>query len=268
MVSKKLVDAIKAIRKELIIKDEPLKAHNLLNNIDRVYQKELKEEIKKTSGMVRHFFSPEEYKKAYDIPVDDAKYIESENIALKADERYDRYRWILEELDKEKAESFLDLGCYVGSVVLTAASRGFQSYGVDITGGAIKVANERVKKFKLEDKAKFYLGDVRLFDKHEADIVMSFEVLEHIPAVDKYIRHMAKLAKKWAYVSTPDGPYGNGEGNIQGGWEWRGEKDYRGHLRVFTETTLRDLIESCDCEIALLEGRDDGLVHCKFKGKN
>lgn len=261
----KLIDAFRTIRKELIIKDEPLKAYKMLTYIDGREQKALSEEIKKTYGMVRHVYSPDEYMKAYDIPVPDAGQIEAEDIALNAGERYDRYRWILEELDKEKAKSLLDLGCYVGSVVLTAAKRGFTAYGVDMTRGSIDIANERARKFGLEKKAKFYLGDVRLFDKHEADIVMSFEVLEHIPVPGKYIRHMARLAKKWAYVSTPNGPFGNGEGNVKGGWEWRGEKDYRGHLRVFTEATLRDLIESCDCEIALLESRDDGLVHCKFR---
>lgn len=268
-IDQELIQAIKTIRKELIVKDEPLKAYNLLWNIDRQYQKELKDEMEKSAGMVRHYFSPHEYEKAYDIPVPDAHLIEAEDIALDAGKRYDRYQWILDELKAEKAESLLDLGCYVGSLVLTAAKMGYRAWGIDMTKGSIDIANQRKEKFGIR-KAHFFVQDVRLDPPVLSDLVVSLEVLEHIPTPVKYIKMMARTANKWAYVSTPNGPFGNGEGNLtmEGGWDWHGEKDYRGHLRVFTEKTLRQLIEvDADCEIALLEARDDQLLHAKFRQK-
>lgn len=267
--TKEELDAIRLIRKELIVKDEPLKAYNFLWNLPRIYQRELKDEMEKSAGMVRHYFSPDEYEKAYDIPVPDAHLIEAEDIALDAGKRYERYQWILEELKAEKAESLLDLGCYVGSLVLTAAKMGYRAWGIDMTKEAIDIANQRKDKFGIR-KANFFVQDVRLDPPVLSDLVVSLEVLEHIPAVVKYIKMMARTANKWAYVSTPNGPYGNGEGNLnmEGGWDWHGDKDYRGHLRVFTEKTLRQLIEvDADCEIALLEARDDQLLHCKFRQK-
>lgn len=266
MVDDKVIEAIRTIRKELVIKDEPLKAYKLLTFVDQPYQKALNDEIKKTYGMVRHVFNNYEYEKAYDIPVDDCEMIEAEEFAINAGFRYPRYQWILDELEKEKAESILDLGCYVGSLVLTAVNRGLVGYGVDMTSGVIKVARKRAKKFGLS-KAKFFQADVRLFEGVTSDIVVSLEVLEHIPDPVKYIQHMAKLANKWAYISTPNGPYGNGEGNLtmKGGWEWDG-KGVRGHIRVFTPITLRKLIEEdAKCEIGLLEARDDQLLHAKFR---
>lgn len=262
MDSNKLIDALRVIRKELIVKDEPLKAYKLLKHFNL---EELKTELKNTKGMVRHVYSPKEYLRGYDIPVPDAEMIEEEVYALNAGARYPRYQWILDEIKKEMVTSYLDLGCYVGSMVLTVAKMGIDAYGVDMTKGSIDIANKRAKKFGIEN-AKFFLGDVTEFTLQKADIVSSMEVLEHVVDPVAYVKNMANLANRWAYVSTPNGPFGNGEGNLtmKGGWEWDGI-GIRGHIRVFTKQTLTDVLEEAGCKIALIEARDDQLLHAKFR---
>lgn len=264
MGSLKLSEALRILRRELVTKDEPLKAYKLLKHFDLP---ELKEELHKSYMMVRHYYDPEEYRKAYqDVKCDDCELIETEDVALNAQIRYWRYDWILKEVVKEKAESLLDLGCYVGSVVLTAASRGLRGCGVDFTPKVIEVAKKRAKKFGLEDKTSFYVDDVTKFRTEAADIVMSFEVLEHVVDPGAYLRHMASLAHKWAYVSTPNGPFGNGEGNKAQGWEWDG-KGVRGHLRVFTKQSLNNLMKAEGLEIGEIFPGNDGLLHAKFRRK-
>ena len=231
MASQQLIEAIRTIRKECVIKDEPLKAYKLLKHFNFP---ELSEEEKNSYGMVRHVYDPEELRKAYqDVPCEDSELIEPEDLVLHAEYKYPRYAWILEEMVKEQAASMLDLGCYMGSVVTTAASRGIYGTGVDFTPVIINKAKARAKKFGLEDKCEFYIQDVTTFRK-KADIVMSFEVLEHVIDPKAYLALMAANANKWAYVSTPNGPFMNGKGNVDMGWEWDGN-GVRGHIRVFTK---------------------------------
>lgn len=264
MGSLKLSEALKILRRELVTKDEPLKAYKLLKHFDLP---ELKEELHKSYMMVRHYYDPEEYRKAYqDIKCDDCEIIEPEGVALNAQLRYWRYEWILGEMVKEGAESMMDLGCYVGSVVLTAANRGIRGCGVDFTPRVIEVAKKRASKFGLEEKTSFYVGDVTTFDKEKADVVSSFEVLEHVVDPGAYLVHIANLANKWGYVSTPNGPFGNGEGNKAQGWEWDG-KGVRGHLRVFTKNSLTDLLKINNLDIGEVFPGNDGLLHAKFRRK-
>lgn len=253
-----LHQAIRLVRKELVIKDEPLKAWNL---IQLFRCKELNPEIEKTYGMIRHYFDKKHWDRAYNIPVDNCEQIEPFEFATNAGPRYVRYAWLLNHLQQDKAKSYLDLGCYVGSLVTTAASRGIESYGVDATRGVIEVARDRAKRANV--KATFFAHDAADFKDQKAEHVSAFEIIEHTIDPKAFIENMLSISTKFCYISTPDGPYGNGQGNIDGGWEWRGETDYRGHLRVFTQKTMGNLLKEIGCEIAEMQ-TIDGLLNVKF----
>lgn len=263
-----LNQAIKTIRKELIIKDEPLKAWKLLNLFPEL-KPQLKEEWKNTYGMVRHMFDLAEYQKACDIPTDDAEDIEAKEFITNAGARYDRYQWVLNHLLKTKPKTYLDLGCYVGSMVTTAASKGIESTGVDLTPSVIKIAKKRAKEANLTN-CKFFVANVEKFEPRVSragikkyDAVSSMEVLEHVVDPDKYVKHMLSLSNGWCYISTPDGPYGDGEGNIKQGWEWDG-KGVRGHVRVFIKETLTPILDKYNCEYEF-GNLNDGLLNVRFK---
>jgi len=70
------VTAIKRIRKELVVKDEPWKAYKMLLKFRDEHGIDLPEEIKNSYGMVRHMYEDQEYVAGYDIPVPDAGQIE------------------------------------------------------------------------------------------------------------------------------------------------------------------------------------------------
>ena len=258
-----LEEAIRIIRKELIIKDEPLKAYNMLKRFSDEHDITLPE-LERTRKMIIHYFDPKEYDFTYNenMDKDNLEVIEPPHYASHADERYWRYGWVLDNLEKDGANSYMDMGCYVGSVVTTAGFRGIRGIGVDFTKIAIKHARERAKNLGLTN-VKFYQGDVTKFDKEKADCVSSMEVLEHVVDPKAYLKHLADLANKWVYVSTPNGPYGNGKGNLPN-WDWRGESDRRGHLVVFTQSTLTEMLEDLGMEIDELIIKD-GLLNVKYK---
>lgn len=248
--------AIKLIRKELVIKDEVLKAWKLLELFKNV--KGLEEERKNTYGMIRHVYNEEELRKAYqDVVCEDCEQIEPEDVIADPGSKFDRYGWMADILKKDKPKSYLDMGCYVGSLVIYAANLGIKAYGVDYTPKVIEIARRRAK-----GSCKFFIDDVRSFNKVKADYVSCFEVLEHIPNVEKFVDNLANLANKWVFLSTPDGPYGNGEGNLKQGWEWDG-KGVRGHIRVFVPETLRQLLKNYQVKEMFTD--KGGLLCCKYR---
>jgi len=258
-------DALRIMRQELITKDEPLKAYNLLNRFEKQFGIYLPHEMDKTKKMICHYFDPKEYDFTYNGNMDkeDFEQIEPVEYTTKAQDRYFRYGWVLKNLEGEKAKSYIDLACYIGSLVTTAAFRGIPSIGVDKTQKVIEVAKRRASEAGVSRKVKFYCEDITTFEKEKAEHVSALEVIEHVPDPVKLITHMADLATKWCYISTPDGPYGNGEGNLPN-WDWRGPSDRRGHLRVFTFNSMKEMLEKNHMEIKELFTQD-GLLNCKFR---
>lgn len=261
----KLIESLLILRRELLIKDEPLKALSLLRLFNLP---ELKVEEQKTYATVRHIFEPEFYTKIYGMQgedeVKDCESIEPRELITHAEGKYDRYKWIVHEFEEEKPGSYLDLACYVGSLVTTASSRGIKAYGVDMTKKVIEVAKERATSQSLT--CEFFCDDATTFNKVKADMVSAFEVIEHVVDPKQFVTHLASLANKWVYITTPNGSYGNGEGNI-GHWDWDGVDEHvRGHVRVFTKESMYRLLNDCGMEVAFLEVMPDNLIWAKFRG--
>ena len=257
-----LIPAIKLIRKELIIKDEPYKAWKLLELFKNIPG--LEEERKNSKLIIQHVFDEDKLKHLLqDVPCEDCEFIEPESVIDNPASKYDRYGWMMSELKRLDPASYLDVGCYVGSLTIWSAKQGIKSYGVDYTKAVIKKARERAIKHNAT-KAKFFIDDVRIFNKVKVDVVSCFEVLEHVPEVEKFVKHLANLSRGWVYLSTPNGPYGNGEGNLKGGWEYHGEVG-RGHLRVFVPETLKELLK--DYEIGQLFVDEGNLLNCAYRKK-
>ncbi|MDY9920734.1 MAG: methyltransferase domain-containing protein [Synergistota bacterium] len=61
----------------------------------------------------------------------------------------------------KKGERVLEIGCAHGAVSLILAKRGHNVEGVDIQSHLIEMAAENAVENGLEDKAKFYTGDIR-----------------------------------------------------------------------------------------------------------
>ena len=212
--------------------------------------------------IVRHAFDPEAYKKYYsedlvENPVD-------EEHALDCTRLYPRCKWLVEDILKKKYKSVVDLGCADGYISLTLANKGLECYGVNLFKPSVDIATERAEKFKLN--AKFEAKD--LFDvEKKADAVILFEVLEHLPNPEEAIKKSMSLVKKGGsfYLSTPSpdhigitlhkqenhGPWDNGEP--------------AGHLRIYTEKELRELLKNYKIRQLLIDSQGCFLVEVTNK---
>jgi predicted RNA methylase len=257
MDSKKLVKAIKEIRRYLLIHDEVIKAVGLLELfIDDFPQ--LLPELETTKKMIIHLNSDKEYTEVYaNDPVEDASTIEPYEIIANPGIKYFRYSWICDELKKYQPDTYADLACYIGTLPIWAAGHGIKAYGVDMTKASIAEAKRRADKEHKE--VEFVAGNLMDF-KTKVNIVSAFEVIEHVPDDKAFIKHLLSIGKDWVYITTPNLSYGDGEGNL-GHWDFGGGT--RGHVRIYNENTLKQLIESCGGKVGD-EFVKDNLIHVKF----
>jgi 2-polyprenyl-3-methyl-5-hydroxy-6-metoxy-1,4-benzoquinol methylase len=84
------------------------------------------------------------------------------------------FNQILATFGNEPNLSVLDIGCGYGTHLALAADRGWKCFGVEVSSHARTVANERhgAKHFVVEDIAHLI--------PHEFDLVVLFDVLEHL----------------------------------------------------------------------------------------
>jgi predicted TPR repeat methyltransferase len=123
----------------------------------------------------------------------------------------------------------LDVGCGTGSVTLIAAT----ARGIDVHIGV--------------------LDDAYLAGRDKFDVVMSSDVLEHLPAPAELLRLFVAAARPGGLVilSVPNVAHWSVRWNLLWGrfdYEPVGIMDAT-HLRWFTESSLRALVESVGLEI-------------------
>lgn len=219
---------------ELMDDNQALKAWELVKNIntplkDRVWQK------------VKHAFDEKEYKKFYSEDLTEHPF--DEEYITQAEKIYPRFDWVVPKILNSGAKTVCDLGCADGVLSLTLASHGLKCTGINLFEPSVKLANERAKRLKLD--AKFICGDI--FDhKLKYDAVVLMEVLEHLPDPKKGIDHAISLLNDGGslYLSTPRTDHLGVEMHKQeeGRQSWNDGKP-SGHLRLFTEEELRDLLK-------------------------
>lgn len=190
--------------------------------------------------LVKHAFEPEAYRKYYSEDLVETPV--PEDIALDIGKLYPRFDWLIQKIEKQKPKSCLDLGCGDGYLCLTLAKKGIECFGVNLFKPSIDVAEERADRLIL--KAYFHVGDL-MDEKIKHDAVVLFEVLEHMPEPQKVIDHCMSLVDDGGsfYISTPSPDHL--------GIKLHKEEDHgdpfdgkpAGHLRIFKEEELRDLLK-------------------------
>jgi 2-polyprenyl-3-methyl-5-hydroxy-6-metoxy-1,4-benzoquinol methylase/glycosyltransferase involved in cell wall biosynthesis len=153
-----------------------------------------------------------------------------------------RAYWTAEYIKKNCPNGrVLDLGCFDGlsAIPLLQECPDVQYVGVDLNESAHERIQERFAEQGWQDRTSCYLSDnvlpEKLFDKllnedGPFDVVIWFEVIEHVPDVQLYLALLKKMLKPNGklVISTPWGPLDDG---APPSFETR---DPRGHLRAMT----------------------------------
>ncbi len=93
-------------------------------------------------------------------------------------------------------QAILEIGCGIGTVVAHFAGRGFNIIGTDISKEAISYGKKKYPNARLEVQPAESLP----YNNECFDVVLSFDLFEHIAEIDKHISEVYRVLK-------PDGYY-------------------------------------------------------------
>lgn len=101
-----------------------------------------------------------------------------------------------------KGLSLLDVGCGTGIFCHTGKSMGFDVTGIDISKTAIEIGNKYANGFKLRNLTI----DEVISQGKRYDIVVSFEVLEHLSEPLVFVKKIKQVMKKGgkAFFTVPN----------------------------------------------------------------
>lgn len=119
---------------------------------------------------------------------------------------YDSYPIFLDYLGVQKGGKLLDIGCGNGFLLRAASIRGLETFGIDISQEAVKIA-ENVSP----DSSSILVGsgEELVFGDNEFDYVTCLGSLEHFLDMSKTLREMKRVAKENAMfcISVPNSNY-------------------------------------------------------------
>jgi 2-polyprenyl-3-methyl-5-hydroxy-6-metoxy-1,4-benzoquinol methylase len=135
--------------------------------------------------------------------------------------------------------SVLDVGCGEGVLTEQWAERFERVVGVDLDHPALGREWERRRRSNLEFRA----ADAASlpFAENEFDLVCGVEMLEHLPDPSAALAEMARVARRWVLVSTPQEPLWRIL-NLLRGAHWRSLGNTPGHLNHWSARDLRTLV--------------------------
>jgi ubiquinone/menaquinone biosynthesis C-methylase UbiE len=107
---------------------------------------------------------------------------------------FEAYQIILDYLGVEKNNKLLDISCGTGYLLLAAAKNGLETYGVDISEEAVKVA----RKVSPDSKIEVGPGEDLKFSDSTFDYVSCLGSLEHFLDMSKGLQEMKRVAKNGA----------------------------------------------------------------------
>jgi len=100
------------------------------------------------------------------------------------------------EFDSWRDKEVLEIGCGIGTAVINFARCGANVTAVDLSQESIDIAKQRAKVFNLENKIKFYQGNIEELSSFTPvkvyDLVYSFGVIHHTPNPSNVIKQLKK----------------------------------------------------------------------------
>ncbi len=99
-------------------------------------------------------------------------------------------------------DRILEIGCGIGSVVFELSGQGYDITGTDISGEAITYGLKKYGDIKLQVQPAEDLQ----FEDETFDVVLSFDLFEHIARVDRHISEVHRVLRKDGFylLQTPN----------------------------------------------------------------
>ena len=160
--------------------------------------------------------------------------------------------YVLDKLRLRAGQSFLDIGCGWGALVIRAAQRGARAYGITLSRSQHEEAVRRIAALGLADRARVDLRDYRELGDEQFDAIASVGMVEHVGR-ERLPEYFA-----CAYRALRDGGLFLNHGIVLNGRErgWRAGDSFIGRY-VFPDGDLLAIDVSVrDAELAGFEVRD------------
>ena len=112
----------------------------------------------------------------------------------------------LEFLDQtnilKQNDTILEIGCGIGSVVSELSRQGYDIAGTDISGEAIAYGLKKYGDIKLQVQP----AEMLQFEDGTFDVVLSFDLLEHIARVERHISEVQRVLRQDGFylLQTPN----------------------------------------------------------------
>ena len=99
-------------------------------------------------------------------------------------------------------DRILEIGCGIGSIVSEVSKQGYDITGTDISSRAIEYGLKKYCDIKLMVQPAEELQ----FEDHTFDVVLSFDLFEHIARVDRHISEVYRVLKEDGFylLQTPN----------------------------------------------------------------
>jgi len=148
-----------------------------------------------------------------------------------------RYNQLLDQFEKFRLTNrILDIGAGCGFFLEIAKKRGWEVYGTELSERVIHNCNN-----KIENMSYGTLESINYPENH-FDIIVNFEVIEHINAPQQFVSEMYRILRKGGinYLTTP---------NFNAIHRYRLKEkydviSYPNHLCYFTKKTLKQVFKS------------------------
>lgn len=140
----------------------------------------------------------------------------SEILYSKIAENYDETRWqgkgefidllqkdllykILEKCGAKNGDKILDVGAGTGRFVIPFAKKGYDTYGIDISGNMLQIAKDKAREFPNLHLEEANVKDMS-FPNNYFEFVTAYRVLIHIPDYENVIREIYRVLKHGGYA--------------------------------------------------------------------
>jgi ubiquinone/menaquinone biosynthesis C-methylase UbiE len=99
-------------------------------------------------------------------------------------------------------DKILEIGCGIGTVVNELSGKGHDIAGIDISGEAIEYGRKKYSDISLEVQA----AETLPYEDESFEVVLSFDLFEHIAAIDKHISEVRRVLGPGGYYlfQTPN----------------------------------------------------------------